>query len=136
MKKIAIITAIVAIILPSFTGCDKYHRDRYIGDWDFVTKSEHYQMVLGKRELVGCDTIYYLGKITYGEYENHLIIQYTENHYDDAVIDKYGKIYTLCPGARCECGKFEGEDSVHFNKGWVTPDNPEYIVGTKRKGGK
>ena len=135
MKKITIIIAAILLIMFFIMGCDKdkYHRDRYVGDWDFVTRSEWYQTdsISGKYVLIGCDTIYYLGTITYGDTENSLIIQYTENDKAKILINKHGKLFTLCPGAYCECGEFEGEDKVHFKLGWITPQNPEYINGVK-----
>lgn len=118
-------------------GCDKFNPDKYIGEWDFVTKSEHYQSdsISGERVLIGCDTIYYLGTITYTyeEYNDHLTIQYTKAHHCSAIINKHGDVYTFCPKENCKIGKFEGEDKVYFNLGRITPENPEFIVGTKRK---
>ena len=135
MKKLTTtITAATVAILLLFTGCDKYHRDRYIGNWDFVTGIERYQLdsITEKYVLIGCDTIYYLGTVTNGKYENYLLVEYIENHYEEVMIDKYGTIYITCPGEMCKRGNFEGKDSVHFRLGWV-PDNPKNIVGNKRK---
>jgi len=131
MKKIAIITAIILVML-IIMGCDKdkYHRDRYIGDWDFVTEKTTF---IGY-EVVKVDTIYYLGKITPGQCsEIELIIQYTENDEFIGYVDKDGTISRYCGlGALCRNGSFEGKNKVNFAT-WDHDWNHS-IIGTKKKG--
>ena len=136
MKKIAIITTIVLIIF-FIMGCDKFNPDKYIGDWDFVTITEHYRTdgISGENVLIGCDTTYYLGTIYAHEvFSNQLIIQFTETRCEKIGVNKFGKISIACMRYSVECGEFVGEDRVHFNL-FCDHIDFEYIVGTKRKGG-
>ncbi|NLJ81889.1 MAG: hypothetical protein GX330_02025 [Bacteroidales bacterium] len=125
--------AITVAILLFFSSCEKDRRNKYIGDWDFVTEKLTQTYSNSGWEIVESDTIYYLGKVSCGEYESCLIIQYTENDIIDVSIDKFGNIFTICPGGSCKCGNFEGENKVHFSLGWINPEKPEIIVGTKIK---
>jgi len=138
MKKLTIITAIILIMF-LIMGCDKFNPDKYIGDWDFVTITEHYQTdsISGEWMLIGCDTVYYLGAITYysfAGYDRYVKIQYTENNYQEVGIDKHGNINITCEkGASVKCGAFEGEDRVQFKLLCDNYPDRVYITGTKRK---
>jgi len=136
MKKLTTtITAATVAILLLFTGCDKYHRDRYTGTWDFVT--EKYKYIpdatghLTKKEYD--TTFYYSGKITNDErYDNRLIIMYTETDEINVGIDEDGYIYPQCPlsyGSKFSTGKFANKNQMNLIFDWeeYTPlGNGEY----------
>jgi len=117
MKKIT--TTLTAIILMIFLimGCDKYHRDRYTGTWDFViTKYIHEYDDLGIFVKTEYDTIYsYTGKIKLGNYENNLIIQYSENDEIIVHVDNDGsfRTYSIPPDISVG-GKFEDRKNIYF----------------------
>ena len=101
MKKNTLTLVIATVvILFFFTGCDKYHRNRYTGTWDFVTERVYYNAIgsdVEKRE-----TVYYKGKIIKSEsenLENGLLIQYTAENEVYAWVekneDKIVYLYTL-----------------------------------------
>jgi len=143
MKKLTTtITAATVAILLLFTGCDKYHRDRYIGNWDFVTEMRFCNFdgsgnfIVEKR-----DTIYYTGTISLGNLEHELIIQYTENDKIIASIDDKGtSLWTnYDPGPSTPSGYFENKNIIRLFLRY--PD--EYydqivhnVYCTKKKGGK
>ena len=117
MKKLTTTLAIIAILLLSFTGCDKYHRDRYTGTWDFVTEKILYQYDSDKYVPIEFDTIYYTGKIMSGSKDGQIIIKYTENDEIGAAIDDDKKtLWTSAyPCAKCPSGSFEKKDKVHLH---------------------
>ena len=117
MKKITIKTAAIILLLFLIMGCDKYHRDRYTGNWDFVTKRNIYTFDGSEYVFDRSDTIYYSGKITSGNLENQIIINYTENDEITASIDDDGTtVWTnYYPCARCPSGSFEKKDKVSLN---------------------
>jgi len=122
MKKLTTTLAIIAILLLSFTSCDKYHRDRYTGIWDFVTiiKTEKFKNG-GTILSVEYDTVYYVGSIREGEDKSVLIIKYTEHDemscslkeekYDEH--DGLGAIYF-----KYVYIQFDGEDKVRLGRRW------------------
>ena len=65
MKKIKItVVAVTVVALVFFTGCDKYHRDRYTGTWSFVTVLNSFFFDPNPENWYNnWDTIYYVGKI-------------------------------------------------------------------------
>jgi hypothetical protein len=132
MKKITITFAAATVaILLLFTGCDKYHTNRYIGDWDFVTEKKTFH----HEEIIKRDTIYYIGKIR-GNNE-WLTIQYTESDENLFQIDKEGNIYYICGGGYCIFGNFEGENKVSFRiLDYKNDGRVHKVIGVKKKGGK
>ena len=145
MKKLTITIAIVAIILLSFIGCDKYHRDRYIGNWEFVTEKCIYKYEYNGDSSVLVvlkkDTVYYLGVISCGNLERELTIQYTQNDEVEAYIDQTGGIYLPafpCAGCNCKRGNFDKENKMNLDFGWDSQNSSEahHIVGIKKKGDK
>jgi hypothetical protein len=148
MKKLTTTLAIIAILLLSFTSCDKYHRDRYIGTWDFVTTKTLLQYDSGKYVPIESDTIYYTGKIIPENLEYELIIQFTEDEEIRTSLTKEGELWQSYPTsyhtcAKCPLGSFEKKNIIglHFYT-FGLPSSDEYIKtydinGTKRKkGGK
>ena len=144
MKK-TLLTSVAAagIMLFFFTGCDKYHRGRYTGTWEFVTvmifaniNSVH-EHVEVKR-----DTVYYLGKISLGNAENILFLQYTENDKIPILITKDRDIYSHASSSfgKWPDGSFEGTNKLSLQLHWGvfchyegdTDRRYDIIVGTKK----
>jgi hypothetical protein len=122
MKKLTTIAAATLLIIFLMMSCDKdkYHRDRYIGDWDFVTKINYFKSVNDNAIgiiLEKSDTIYYLGKITYGTFENDILIQYTDNDEIFAYIDNDKKtLWTEAyPFPKSPSGFFEENNKIFLN---------------------
>jgi len=138
MKKIAItFAAATVVILLLFTGCDKYHRDRYIGNWDFVTEKS--QLQYDSNELIKSDTIYYSGKIYSGNDDNTLIIQCTKNDRVPAYIDNKGILWISFPTFygtchKCPLGKFEKKDKItlDFYRFWEEDIKSHYQITGRR----
>jgi hypothetical protein len=141
MKKITIALIATVTILFSFTGCDKYHRDRYTGTWEFETVKIYYSGSYDTELIeVKRDTIYYTGKISLGHSEDELIIQYAENDEINARLDYETYIYnsTLECDGKYPFGKFENKNKLNFRLNWVEKIEPKFfwVHGTKMKGGK
>jgi len=151
--------AATAIPLLFFTGCEKDNRSKYIGDWEFVTEKILYQRdSIGYRVMewgdtvthyseyvqIGCDTVYYSGKISVGNLEDELIIQFTENDEVFVHINKEREIWQTFPSFystchRCSFGKFEKKDKLYLDKIHQFYENSVteyYVTGAKKKGGK
>jgi len=144
MKKIITLLSATAIILFFLTSCDKYHRDRYTGTWNFVTERvyynenhETYQLVEVKR-----DTVFYTGKISCGNWERVLVVQYTENENVDTWIDKDGYIFSKAGDmlGKYSSGEFESKNKMYLNLYWgnfvifegETDRRYDFIKGTKK----
>ena len=135
MKKITKILTTIAAILLLFSGCKKDDiRDKYIGDWDFVTEKTRYNNI-----PLESDTIYYLGKISLGNLNEELVIKFTQ---DDEIIASISDkvLYTDITdyGKKYPCGHFERKDKVFIHLKWFIKDtngNFDYynIVGTKNE---
>ena len=117
------------------------YRANYIGDWDFVVdRTWRINMDSGR------DTFYYLGKISLGNTDSTLNIEYLEYNtliqkeiYTDLVVDKFGDLDNQSTYRPFICGKFEGNDKVHLEENFWNPANMGYTSitdGTKKKGGK
>jgi len=142
MKKITLNLLVAAVIvLFLFTGCDKYHRDRYTGTWEFTTEMVYFNN-LPDPIILKRDTVYYMGEICLENTESGIIIKYTVNDEISAWLDKEGYIYhkdgwTLGKGAT---GQFESKDKMHLNSFWggyvplegVSKYRTDYIRGTKK----
>jgi hypothetical protein len=117
MKKTTLILIVAAVIMLSFfTGCDKYHRDRYTGTWEFTTIITLHKDNNGETTLLQSDTLYYLGSISLGTYENQLLVKYTASNEIMIGLDSDGNIYTPIEvgGGKLPCGKFEKKDKISF----------------------
>ena len=121
-----------------FMGCDKYHRDRYTGDWDFVTEKNQYKYNVN--EPIKSDTIYYFGKIYHGNDENTLIIQCTENDKVPTSVDKKGILWESYPTSyatchQCSLGRFETKDKISLDCYRFEEDivNTYQIIGRRSK---
>jgi hypothetical protein len=142
MNKIRLILSVTAILLFFFAGCEKDIRDKYVGDWDFVTKEEYHK----DRVIIGIDTIYYTGKISLGNDEHTLIIKYTEEDGINVLIDSEGNLYApttnspSTPGSGPpSTGCFNGENKLYLKSDYYI-NNYEYsihkyldIIGTKKR---
>ncbi|MCL2291025.1 MAG: hypothetical protein FWC34_10060 [Bacteroidetes bacterium] len=138
MKKIKIpLIAAAIIMLFVFTGCDKYNRDKYAGNWDFTVERIHCKKnSLGDFLEIGRETIFYSGKITLGSSENTLILHYTERDKVDIRIDKEANMYSE---VGVHFGKFSN-NYLYLNLHWdnyvgfveITDRVYDNIVGTKR----
>jgi hypothetical protein len=140
MKNLIKILVASIIILSLFSACDKYHRDRYVGDWEFVTiiHSAKFNNI-GEIIWEKWDTIYYSGQISAGNKENDIMIKYTENDLLSSFIDTEGEIYLYdypCAGGYCARGRFEENNKVNLEFGWVNSIEAHKIHGIKREGGK
>ncbi|MCL2313023.1 MAG: hypothetical protein FWC41_11155 [Firmicutes bacterium] len=146
MKKNTIQLATIIIILFFFCGCGKYHRDRYIGTWDFVTErvfSEYDEKENVVIEL-NRDTIYYVGTISLGNSEGYLLIEYSENEDVLVWLDEDGYMYThLGSIFGYSSGLFDSNKKMHLTLRWSEFTDLGFydtkrchISGTKKKGGK
>jgi len=121
MKKITAITAIILIMF-FIMGCDKYHRDRYTGTWEFVVEKYIYEYDdLGEYVQTVHDTTFsYIGKISLGNYEKEIKIRYAEESEISVNIDEDGSFWSspeLCDGIGKDIGmygKFENNKDLHF----------------------
>jgi len=139
MKKVRLILATTLTVLLCFTGCDKDIRGKYVGDWEFVTEidSNQFDYDLYKWILLGFDTISYSGKIIYGEHNDELIIQYTEQNEVTAWVNHNGNLWTSVyrTSTRSRHGYFEETNKMYltlsYSKygGFLTD---HYIIGTKK----
>jgi len=113
MKKIGIllITAIV-IILFCFTGCDKYRRNKYTGTWEFtVLRYSNFDANSGS--ALTLDTIYHLGKISYGSAEDELSIEYTESNSVVLRVTRCGRLFKF--PIENYSGNFYGVDTISLS---------------------
>lgn len=121
MKKITTTLIAAVTILLSFTGCDKYHRDRYTGIWEFETTVKLFNT---NEETIDEDTIYYSGKISLGVSENQLIVKYTENDEVIVWLDEDENVFSASAsnGGKFPCGYFTEKNKVFFILGWYNYD--------------
>jgi len=152
MRKIIITLIAITVLLLFFTSCDKYHRDRYTGTWEFETKQLYYNRCDTNTppcdnppfgNLIKKDNIYYTGKITLGSGDNALIIQYTENDKIEAWVDKDGYIFSKADfyHGKYSTGEFAGKNKMNLLLIWGlgtlpfggdTDNRIDQIVGTKK----
>jgi len=137
MKKLATTATVILLIIFLIMGCDKYHINRYIGDWDFIVeKGFLYQ----EKGFIGIDTIYYSGKIMSGYHERVIIIKYTEDDEIGAYVDDDGGLHnsTQCYSGKYPFGDFsEKNKKVHFGILWDEGQDTQratQVIGTKKKG--
>jgi len=142
MKKITITLVATIAILFFFTGCDRTSKDfrnQWIGDWDFVVEKFWFE---GKES--GLDTIYYLGKISYGKKADELKVKYIELERDIVIlkVKENGTIIDISSiyGNGIWNGYFDGEDTLHLYIRSTTDGQggggSHTIDGIKKKGGK
>ena len=140
MNRITITMAVAAILLLFFMGCDKDIRNRYTGDWEFVTKidSSQFDYELNKWIPLGY-VISYSGKIIHGKNNDELIIQYTAQNEVTVWVNHNGNLWTsvypISTGGDRH-GYFEEKDkmylTLHYSKygGFLTS---HIIEGTKKE---
>ena len=134
----------LAIVAVLFTACekdkenkldDKDYRSQWVGEWDFVV--EKYWYIYD--ESSGCDTLYYLGQIRFGDAANKVSIKYLETAPILWQVDEFGKLYRYCedPHEYAE-GQFEGNNQVHFERGYGAMGGGGGVIvdGIKKEGDK
>lgn len=153
MNKVKNLTKIMfanLILLLFFAGCDKYHRNRYVGDWDFVTlKAICIYDDFGELMEIKRDTVFYSGNIKCGdEYENELIIQYTVTDVLHASIEYNANNEARLiggpslmgghssTGSAPFIGGFDNNNQVHFNLSWKEQDKSNNYVSWSITGKK
>jgi hypothetical protein len=139
------------IILSLFSACDKYHIDRYVGDWEFVTEKStiirnNMHEIIEETE----DTIYHSGAIHLVS-ENVLDVQFTKNETIRLILDPDKSLWVAFPTSygtchRCPAGHFEKNDKISLEFHLTTSTNDHgylthyaylyYVQGFKQKGGK
>ena len=146
MKKITLNLLVAAVaVLCLFSGCDKYHRDRYTGTWEFTTEMVYFNISddFSETYIIKRDTVFYIGKISLTDCDFALNIQYTEWDKTNISIDKEGVIYhasAVMWGRDATAGQFESRNKMLLNIYWghcipfegVSKYRTEYIRGTKK----
>jgi hypothetical protein len=117
-RKIITSVAAIVIMLFFFTGCDKYHRDRYTGTWEFVTESilRQFDYDSGEYFQIECDTLYFSGKISRDKAADELKIEYKENYSIILKINACGKLYGFSHNSFC--GEFYEADKIDLFFWW------------------
>ena len=149
MKKIKITLAVLisTITLLFFASCNKFHRDKYVGNWDFVTVQSTFDNDMYKWKL---DTIYYVSTITEGKENDELIICCKEENGEFNLlmlrVDMRGKLYQKEDSNSSDgnthrsyypIGQFEGKDKVHIELyGGATEHRGTTIDGIRKEGGE
>ena len=113
------------VILFFFTGCDKYHKNSYIGTWEFVTERTLYDASsLPPYVPIEINTFVHLGTINLGDKEDALMIKYSENDEIRVWFDDYAdgrgsytkktlwSLKSPCP--RCPSGEFESRNKINL----------------------
>lgn len=118
MKKIIIPLMAITTILFFFTSCDKYHRDRYTGIWEFETEImlQKFDYDSGNYIQIECDTLYFLGKVSQNEAADELEIEYKKNHFIVLKVNTCGKLYGFSHNDFC--GEFYDEDKIYLFLDW------------------
>ncbi len=116
MRNMIKLSAIIAVLI-FFTCCKKESkdfRDKYTGNWDFVVEVTKLNIdSIGQYER---DTIYYLGKISNGNADNELNIQYSKDSLIVLNIIESGEL-SIFP-TQYSNGEFEGESKIHLYLRW------------------
>ena len=146
--KAIIISLVSMVILLFFSGCDKYHRNKYIGSWYFITERIYYNEDYNSTALIEVkrDTVYYIGKITLGNYDSDLTFKYTDKDEvviwideDENISSRAGYMFGKYPS-----GEFKSKNKLYLELRWgqYVPFEGEndfrfdYIHGSKKKGDK
>jgi hypothetical protein len=140
MNRTTLVLSSIVTTLLFLSSCDKDIRNRYTGDWEFLTKIDSAQFDYEINEWIqlGFDTIAYFGNITQGKNNDELIIRYTEQNEVTAWVNHNGNIwtpiYSTSTGSRH--GYFEEKDKIYLNLsyfkygGFLTN---HYIEGNKKE---
>ena len=109
----------------------KDYRDKWVGNWDFVTKKLIFY------QDVTVDYIYYSGEI-YKVGDDELMIRYMENDTVWVRVNENGKLSNLRAGNSYDNrGEFIDTDSISIFLRWGGAGHGKhhYINGGKKKGG-
>ena len=124
MKKVIVA---LAFLLFTLTCCDKYHRNKYTGTWEFTVDRIFYNEINYIESVIVVelrDTVYYVGKIlTDEDLENGLLIKYTEKDEVYAWIEEINDevfLYTILGtyGGKYASGQFEGKNKLCLELYW------------------
>ncbi|MBQ8222960.1 MAG: hypothetical protein IJZ87_06415 [Bacteroidales bacterium] len=113
MKKLFKLYILLLAVLP-FVCCKSDIRNEYTGNWQFIV--EMTKLNIDSIGQFWKDTIFYEGKITDGNSDNELVIQYTEEYSISLNIDDYG-ILSEFPTVYCN-GKFKKYDEIYLYLRW------------------
>ena len=109
----------------------KDYRDKWVGDWDFVTVITS----IPPQQNITRDTICYSGKIYKVEADNELMIKYMETNSIKARVDEGGKLSDLHTSGSFNEGKFMDTNLIyislwyggaHYGRGY-------FIKGVKKR---
>ena len=105
------------IALIVLLGCEKElfdYRNKFIGDWEFkVERSEINTNSIGYSYH---DSLSYSGRIKYGDADDDLFIQYSDENSITLKIDKENQLSDF-PTHYCS-GEFEGNNKLHLYLRW------------------
>jgi len=129
------------LLLP-FTGCKKDIRDKYTGTWEFAT-AKVVCLYNNSSEVISRDTVHYFGKISSGNEEYRLIIQFAQNEEISSNIGQDGVLWLTYPTRystchRCPIGEFEKTKRISMNFYRFFEDNNihfaevYHIIGSKK----
>ena len=130
--------AIVAICVTLFSTCKKDkedYRDKWVGEWDFVV--EKFWWVGG--EETENDTLYYSGKISLGDNDNDLYVEYIDNDTLNLIVNEDGELSVYDENYHYHAeGQFERKNKVHFkfHGGGLGGGSTYTVDGIKKEGGK
>lgn len=109
--------AIIFAVLVLFSYCEKetkYFKDKYVGSWNYTREiTKHNFDSIGQHEE---DSTSFFGKISLGNANNELNIQYSK---DSSIILNINELGLLSgfPNHYCN-GEFEGENKIHLFLRW------------------
>jgi len=145
---------VLAAVAVCFTACkksdggqpppeDSDYRSQWVGDWEFVTIIDWSYFDGSDNPPNGSDTIYYLGKISNGDYADELIVKYTGEKNDSIFLrikedGTITKIHHYISHLNCS-GYFDGHEKNHFRVSEHSMGGGKYeeiINGTKKEGDK
>lgn len=112
--------SILLLLLISIFSCKKDpstiidYRNKYLGNYEFATEKYSFNMSTGTTPTVYTN---YTGKITKGQYDDRLNINYEQGQTIEVVVDNDGKL-TAVGYSLHGSGAFDSENIMHF--GWQT----------------
>jgi hypothetical protein len=90
------------------------YRNKYNGTWEFAVDVHSYNMSTPDQNQ--SYSYNYIGKITNGEKDNNIFVEYDENSTIELTIDKDGTLSSF--PSHYSSGKFEGKNKIHLFLQW------------------